>query len=388
MKIVHISDCFAPRLGGIERQIADLAARQSEAGHTVEIITSVPGPGRHGDVIVHRPRSAAARGTSTGIRYTAAQRGPRLLREHAYDVAHVHLSCWSPLAALSAREASRIGLPTVVTVHSMWTTARLPLQASAGLFGFRGWQAIWSAVSLPAAASIQDAAGTADIAVLPNGIDPSFWALSPRAAADPSRVRVVSVMRLSRRKRPEALLRVLARVRATIPADLRLEATIIGDGPQRDALHARAAALGISNWLAFTGSLDRAEIRNMFAGADLYVAPARLESFGIAALEARSAGLPVVGYRGTGLTDYVHDGTHGLLVDDDAGLVAAIRQLVLDPALRQSIGQQNQREAPPATWPQVLSGCIALYERAAVLVSGTKLVEASPVELIDEVVAG
>ena len=42
MRIAHVSDFYLPRLGGIEIQVSDLAARQRLAGHTVDIITSSP----------------------------------------------------------------------------------------------------------------------------------------------------------------------------------------------------------------------------------------------------------------------------------------------------------------------------------------------------------
>ena len=43
MRIVHISDCYPPRLGGIETQVRALAVRQAEQGHDVHVITATPG---------------------------------------------------------------------------------------------------------------------------------------------------------------------------------------------------------------------------------------------------------------------------------------------------------------------------------------------------------
>ena len=44
MRIVHISDCYAPRLGGIETQVRALAMRQAEQGHEVHVLTATPSP--------------------------------------------------------------------------------------------------------------------------------------------------------------------------------------------------------------------------------------------------------------------------------------------------------------------------------------------------------
>ncbi len=42
MRIAHVSDCYLPRLGGIEMQVHDLATRQRAAGHETTVITQTP----------------------------------------------------------------------------------------------------------------------------------------------------------------------------------------------------------------------------------------------------------------------------------------------------------------------------------------------------------
>ena len=66
MRIAHVTDCYLPRLGGIEMQVRDLATRQQQAGEDVEIITATPAiPGLGLDfsepVRVHRMASGVAR---------------------------------------------------------------------------------------------------------------------------------------------------------------------------------------------------------------------------------------------------------------------------------------------------------------------------------------
>ena len=60
------------------------------------------------------------------------------------------------------------------------------------------------------------------------------------------------------------------------------------------------------------------------AEADVFVAPALLESFGIAALEAQAAALPVVGRSGNGLSDFIADGEGGVLVDSDRQMATVL----------------------------------------------------------------
>ena len=78
------------------------------------------------------------------------------------------------------------------------------------------------------------------------------------------------------------------------------------------------------------GRMDRSGIRELYRRADVYIAPATLESFGIAALEARCAGLPVLARRRTGIADFIADGVEGLLAGNDRALAGAGAEVAAD----------------------------------------------------------
>ena len=67
--------------------------------------------------------------------------------------------------------------------------------------------------------------------------------------------------------------------------------------------------------VTLAGRVDRDELKEIYRGPTSSSRPRFLESFGIAALEARCAGLPVVAMRGTGITEFVADRREGLLAD-------------------------------------------------------------------------
>jgi glycosyltransferase involved in cell wall biosynthesis len=359
MRIAHVSDCYPPRLGGIEHQVAGLALRQHLAGHDVEVITSVGSPPDGGPVTVHRPTTLA----TGSIRYASSRRGAVLAARERYDIVHVHVSTFSPLAFLAARAACHAGVPVAATVHSMWTNMTRLWRWSARTTGWSTWPIAWSAVSHAAAAPVARALGVAAVAVVPNGIDSADWEL-PARAAEPGRVVLASVMRLAMRKRPRQLLRILARLRAAVPDEIRLEALLIGDGPLRAQLVDDVRRLALGDWVTLTGALTEPQIRQRYPDVDVYVAPATLESFGIAALEARSAGLPIVGRSATGVADFVRDGRHGFLVATDGAMVSALARLVNNPALRDRLAEQSRAEPPDITWPRVLDHCANLYAEA------------------------
>ena len=83
----------------------------------------------------------------------------------------------------------------------------------------------------------------------------------------------------------------------------------------------------------FTGRLPLEGIREVFAASDALAQASVLESFGIAALEARTFGLPVVARAQAGTSEFIHEGVEGLLAVDDEALGSALALLARDPAL-------------------------------------------------------
>jgi glycosyltransferase involved in cell wall biosynthesis len=145
----------------------------------------------------------------------------------------------------------------------------------------------------------------------------------------------------------------------------RFRAVLVGDGPLLPSLRRQLDRAGPAADITLTGALDRHQIRDVLAGADLYLAPAPRESFGIAALEARSAGLPVVARAGSGVADFIAHGVEGWLVHSDAELRSTVDGLLVDPARLAAVAQYNRSIEPRVHWPAVLDAADALYAGAA-----------------------
>ena len=143
--------------------------------------------------------------------------------------------------------------------------------------------------------------------VIPPGYDPALFA---QAAADPflglPRPRVAYLGRLAPQKDVGALLEAFAR----LPAGAQL--LLVGDGPDRPALHRRAQAFG--SRVHFAGFVPHAQVPAILRHADLLVLPSLYEDLRSALVEAMAAGLPVVATRVGGNPDLVRDGVNGLLV--------------------------------------------------------------------------
>lgn len=294
-------------------------------------------------------------------------RGRKAVLTGGFDLVHVHASSFSPLGFLTAEAASRAGIPTALTAHSL-LAAHAPLFRWADfVVRWSRWPVAWSAVSTVAARPLEQILGrTVEVAVLPNGVDPAVWKVD-RTNFDPARVVVASVGRLAVRKRPLAFLRMLRAVRSQLPSEIRLEGVLVGDGPLRDKIERYVARHRMESWISLPGAACHKEIRDLYAEADIYVAPATLESFGIAALEAHCAGLPVVAHSGSGVADFITNGVDGFLVDDDDHMVESIAKICASPLLRDRMVSNIQAQAPAIDWTRVLDATDDLYARARAL---------------------
>ncbi|NUR89579.1 MAG: glycosyltransferase family 4 protein, partial [Nonomuraea sp.] len=138
-----------------------------------------------------------------------------------------------------------------------------------------------------------------------------------------------------------------------------------GDGPARGQMQRYLAKHGMTGWVSLPGRYSREEIAKVLDSADVFVAPAPRESFGIAALEARAAGLPVVARAQSGVSDFVRQGKEGLLGRTFGDLVSAVVRLATDDTLRAAITAHNRSTDPAAgSWPLVLDGFDRAYAQA------------------------
>lgn len=377
VKVAMLTDCYPPRLGGIESQVRDLSRHLVGAGHEVEVFTATTGPDGErsghtttGDdgVTVHRH----AIPLPFGIPVNPFARGEirRRLTAGRFDVAHAHLGVVSPFATELVPLALDVGLPVTATFHCV-------IDRSGAVFRAIGHLARWAdrgvalnAVSTMAATRVSAAAGDAPVEVVPNGVDAGWWREGADDAAtrsaDSRPLHVVTATRLAARKRPRTLLAVLRGARQILGPDVPLRATIVGEGPQRPALERYARSRGL-DWVEMPGRVDRAELRRLHQSADVYLTAARLEAFGIAALEGRAAGLPVVAPRGTGVDDFVRDGIEGALAGSDVELAGALARLVTDVDLRHTIRQHNVTVPPAQDWSGVVAATALEYQRAGAL---------------------
>jgi glycosyltransferase involved in cell wall biosynthesis len=187
----------------------------------------------------------------------------------------------------------------------------------------------------------------ARVAVLRNGVDLALFRPLDRAAArrefgidGPA---IASVGHLVARKGHDFAIRVLA----SLPGWRLL---VAGDGPERDALRALGAALGVADRVVILGRLPQSRLVSLYNAADMLVLASDREGLANVLLEAMACGTPVVATDRWGAREVVTSPAAGLLAARaDAAILAAIRALAAAPPPRAATRAHAQGFAWEAT---------------------------------------
>jgi glycosyltransferase involved in cell wall biosynthesis len=156
------------------------------------------------------------------------------------------------------------------------------------------------------------------IHVVPNGLTRAGRRLDRRPAENPH---VVVVSRLVTQKRFRLLIEAVHELRERWPG---LRVDIAGDGPEREALQAQVASLGLQDRVRLHGYTSAAVRDELLSSAWLTVSPSQAEGWGLTVIEANAAGVPAVTFAVPGLRDSVIDGVTGWLVPDGERLSVGI----------------------------------------------------------------
>ncbi len=205
------------------------------------------------------------------------------------------------------------------------------------------------------------------VAVTPFGVD--LTAFAPDASRGVTgQLTIGTVKSLATMYGLDLLLRAFAGLLGDVEvraAQLDLRLLVVGDGPQRAMLEELANELGIAKSTVFAGIVAHADVPNWLNRFDVYCAPSRLESFGVAVIEASACELPVVVSDAGGLPEVVRDGETGIVVEREnvTALQAALKRLVLNRELRNRMGQAGRAHVEREyAWDSCVDRMIACYD--------------------------
>ena len=227
------------------------------------------------------------------------------------------------------------GLPWSFSAHAkdIWTSAEWELREK--LDPDQNGAAFGATCTAFGAAHLRDlAADPSRIDLVYHGLDLSrFPEPPPRSPRMPdARFNMLSVGRLVEKKGFDRLIDAFGR----LPASLDWHWTHIGGGPLKDRLQMQAAAFG--NRITWKGACDQPEVIDAMRSADLFVLPSRVAADGDrdglpnVLMEAASQRLAILSTPVSAIPEFIENGRHGILVEDDpAALAAAITEIADTP---------------------------------------------------------
>lgn len=167
-------------------------------------------------------------------------------------------------------------------------------------------------------------------------------------------------------KNVAAAIDALAIARPRLPEGFRL--VVLGrdpDGRQMPELASRAAAAGVADAVELLGHVEGPRLDQFYREATVAVLPARLEGFGLPALEALARGAPVIASNRGALPEVVGDA--GILVDPDRPdeLAARLAEVANDRALRARLVAAGRERAARLSWDRTARSYVEVFERVA-----------------------
>lgn len=326
--------------GGAEMMVFRLSEELRRRGHTIIPVGPEHGVGWLGDIFrragfspeVFRIRNRIDPGCVRGL--------VELFRHHRIDVVHSHEFTMAVYGTASAR---LLGLPHVITMHGGLTVCKALRRRIALRWAMRASD---HAVMVSRATQKQfsDDLGVRPslFTVVPNGV--------PVQKGDASVVRkefgiaeldcvVVAVGVLEKHKGHRILLEALTRLqREGLDTPWKLIIAGGGGGSQHDSMLEYIRAEGISDRVHI--ALNRNDVADLLALADIFVMPSLWEGLPMAVLEAMVARKAIVASAIAGIPEAIVDGREGLLVPpgEVAPLADALRLVLTDPRRREALG--------------------------------------------------
>ena len=351
MKVLHLITWLVP--GGIEKWLLSMLQEMPREKCAMDILCKGPSTGplasealEAGAQVLHCPLTPAHKSFERGF--------TKILQDGKYDVVHNHLANYSGFATWICR---RENVPSIASFHN----TAFPPETWTRLPGLRQLRDVYSQRSMKyALKNSQQVTGCSQAVlesmtqyapqsdnwrVLPYGVD-----VPPAATKDERRALraehdwpenalvVLHVGRFIEQKNHMGLLEIFARVAKEVPLARLI---LVGEGPLKTEVENKIVELGLSEKVRSLGV--RKDVPQLMGKSDLFLFPSFHEGFGLVAIEANGAGLPVVCARVPGLTEAVSEDTARLHPpkDNDA-MTASTIELLQDAALRQKLGSAGR----------------------------------------------
>jgi N-acetyl-alpha-D-glucosaminyl L-malate synthase BshA len=292
-----------------------------------------------------------------------------VIRNNRLDLLHVHYAIPHAAAAYMAKrilEQEGIRIPVITTLHGTDITlvGRDKTYAPVVTFSINESDAITAVSENLRQETFANYRIQKPIEVIHNFVDIRRFAKKPidafRQVIAPQGERIIlHASNFRKVKRITDVVRIFAGIRERLPAKLLL----VGDGPERPMAEDLVRQLDLCQDVRMLGKQQ--DMEDIFVISDLFLLPSEYESFGLAALEAMAAGVPVVASDAGGIPEVVTPGQNGELaaVGDVEGMAAMAVSILRDPERLEAYREGARAQARRFDIDSIVPDYEALYVR-------------------------
>lgn len=288
-----------------------------------------------------------------------------VIKNNNLDLLHVHYAIPHASAAYMAKrilEKEGKKIPVITTLHGTDITlvGRDKTYAPVVTFSINESDAITAVSNNLRDETYHSFKIEKEIEVIYNFVDVSRFNRKPidafkKAIASNGEKILLHVSNFRKLKRIPDVVKIFYEVQKVIPSKL----LFVGDGPERPAAEDLCRELGICDEVRFVGRQDQME--DIMAIADLFLLPSEYESFGLAALEAMAAGMPVVSSNAGGLKEININGETGFT--SEVGDIKSMSQQALSILKDDGTLKAFKKRAAEYARKYDISHIIPLYEK-------------------------
>lgn len=294
-----------------------------------------------------------------------------MVKLYKIEVLHVHYAIPHAYAGYMAKQMLKnegINLPMITTLHGTDITlvGNHPFYKPAVTFSINKSDYVTSVSQSLKDDTLKLFKIKNKIKVIPNFIELDKVVKDPQApchryvmAKENERI-ITHISNFRKVKRIPDIIKIFYNIQKEIPAKLMM----VGDGPEKEKAEALCMELGIYDKVIFFGNSN--EIDKILCFTDLFLLPSETESFGLAALEAMSMGVPVISSNSGGLPEVNFDGISGYLsnVGDVEEMAANAIKILKDDEVLNQFKVNALEVAKKFDIKNILPKYEALYQRA------------------------
>ncbi len=386
MKILMLTWEYPPRIvGGIARVVNDLSKRLIKDGHDVYVVTykegNVPEYENDKGVHVYRVDNYMINPNNfidwiMQLNFNMIAKANEIIaKEGNFDVIHAH--DW--LVAYAAKTLKNsYGIPLVSTIHAteagrnsgIHDEVQRYINDTEWLLTYESSEVIVNSKYMKNELQRLFGLPYEKINVVANGINSTVYSgvekdyeFRRQYAADNEKI-ILFMGRLVYEKGVQHLISAMPKILNGYK-DSKL--IIAGKGGMLDELKAQVDSMGLTDKVYFTGYMNAKQVSKMYRCADVSVFPSTYEPFGIVALEAMLAGVPVVVSDVGGLNEIVEHGVDGMksYAGNSNSLADSILALLSNPELCSNVTKKAKAKVKNEyNWAKIAQDTYFTYEKA------------------------